>query len=304
MFPLPWNKEYRKKDGSLSTLEEVMQESGGSDIPDYTIEDAGKVLTVGDDGELVWDDAGTPTFTRATWNSMTTEEKKTYGLVAIVDNNSGYERGEVVNGANYREYLPYSTNNILAETGDFEAGSSTWGDFTWADSTKPTANQDGSVETNGSNAYYSLGADNTSCTMYQIAKSAITSSSSGRWLDCSKSNSQGNASCIYRNTTDLKCSKYGYGDEVIMSNCSTSYSVQVMIVDRTHSITTFIVAQGNNVSSKDLNPLNTGDKAIIGGGIFENEASMSIVYGGVVQGAESLETVMKNIGNLLTKIPN
>ena len=60
MFPIPWNKEYRKKDGTLVNIDDAMSGGGGggSDIPPHSSADAGKVLTVSDDGTLEWDEAG------------------------------------------------------------------------------------------------------------------------------------------------------------------------------------------------------------------------------------------------------
>lgn len=54
MFPINWNDPVRNKDGTLGTVEEL----GGSDIPEHGVADAGKVLTVGEDGELEWDTKG------------------------------------------------------------------------------------------------------------------------------------------------------------------------------------------------------------------------------------------------------
>lgn len=55
MFPIPWNKAYRKKDGTLVNMEDVTGGGGGgSELPDYSAEDAGKVLGVTEEGELAW----------------------------------------------------------------------------------------------------------------------------------------------------------------------------------------------------------------------------------------------------------
>lgn len=59
MFPIPWNKAFRKKDGTVVNIADAMSGGGGgSDLPEHSIADAGKVLTVADDGSLEWDEAG------------------------------------------------------------------------------------------------------------------------------------------------------------------------------------------------------------------------------------------------------
>lgn len=59
MFPIPWNKAFRKKDGTIVNIVDAMSGGGGgSDLPSHTVADAGKVLTVADDGSLEWDVRG------------------------------------------------------------------------------------------------------------------------------------------------------------------------------------------------------------------------------------------------------
>lgn len=59
MFPIPWNKTFRKKDGTLVNIADAMSGGGGgSDLPPHSSTDAGKVLTVGEDGTLEWDTSG------------------------------------------------------------------------------------------------------------------------------------------------------------------------------------------------------------------------------------------------------
>lgn len=86
MFPIPWNKAYRKKDGSLVNIDDAMggdyslptassNTKGGikvgsglsinnevlsadAQVPAHTSSEAGKVLTVANDGTLEWDVGG------------------------------------------------------------------------------------------------------------------------------------------------------------------------------------------------------------------------------------------------------
>ena len=48
---------------------------------------------------------------RAVWNSLTSVQKKSYGLVAIQDSNSGYLRGQLVYGADYAEISILQSNS-------------------------------------------------------------------------------------------------------------------------------------------------------------------------------------------------
>ena len=92
MFPIPFNFPFRKKDGSIVSIDDAISSGGGGEpytlptasastkggikigsrltmtgevlsanaqIPAYTSSDNGKVLTVNDSGELEWDTKGT-----------------------------------------------------------------------------------------------------------------------------------------------------------------------------------------------------------------------------------------------------
>ena len=53
MFPINWNDVFRKKDGTLVNMEDIGG-GGGSELPEHSAEDAGKVLGVDDEGNLAW----------------------------------------------------------------------------------------------------------------------------------------------------------------------------------------------------------------------------------------------------------
>lgn len=57
---------------------------------------------------------GIPVLTESEWNSLTTEQKQSYNLVAIQDKNQGFERGILVNGA---DYIEKSWDFTIVETG-------------------------------------------------------------------------------------------------------------------------------------------------------------------------------------------
>ena len=80
MFPINANDPYIKSTGERSTVAAALEGGGGgSELPEYSEADAGKVLTVDDNGDLEWgtvaagisqfvtsartDNVGTPTIT-------------------------------------------------------------------------------------------------------------------------------------------------------------------------------------------------------------------------------------------------
>ena len=55
MFPISWDKMFRKKDGGLVTMDEAMSGGGGGgSLPPHSAADAGKVLGVTNDDLLAW----------------------------------------------------------------------------------------------------------------------------------------------------------------------------------------------------------------------------------------------------------
>ncbi len=54
MFPIPWNFPLRKKNGKLVNIGDAIDE--GTEIPEHGESDAGKVLSVDEEGNLEWSD--------------------------------------------------------------------------------------------------------------------------------------------------------------------------------------------------------------------------------------------------------
>lgn len=70
MFPIPWNRVFRKKDGTLVNMEDIG--GGNSDLPEYSSEDAGKVLGVTEEGTLAWITvSGGVNFGKTQWKGTT-----------------------------------------------------------------------------------------------------------------------------------------------------------------------------------------------------------------------------------------
>lgn len=54
MFPIPWNFPFRKKNGNLVNIGDAIDE--GTELPEHGEGDAGKVLSVDENGDLEWSD--------------------------------------------------------------------------------------------------------------------------------------------------------------------------------------------------------------------------------------------------------
>lgn len=93
MFPTKANDPYIQKNGTRSTLGSVIGSGGGgSDLPEHSQADAGKVLKVGDDGDLEWDEPGQSInwMSQSDWNELTFDEKKAAGFTAIGSEGSSH----------------------------------------------------------------------------------------------------------------------------------------------------------------------------------------------------------------------
>lgn len=122
----------------VSKLQDVIDAINGGTIDPLTVTQNGTYTPSGTTlgyGPVTVDVQGggsIPLLTRAQWDALSTAQKQAYGLLAIQDANSGFDRGELVYGADYLPigmYLPASnTSDILCEAYvDVFSSSESWG---------------------------------------------------------------------------------------------------------------------------------------------------------------------------------
>lgn len=157
-----------------------------------------------------------PLLTRAQWNALSTAQKQAYGLLAIQDANSGFDRGVLVYGADYVPigiYLPASNpNDIICEayTDNF-ASAETWGVGakpiimqTGLNPTKDTAENAIylAIAANDKYAYVDLGASKATYTAYGVLK-LVSPGSYTRLLSSMAARSSGQGMLLYGSTINV-----------------------------------------------------------------------------------------------------
>lgn len=92
----------------VAKLQDVIDAINGGTIDPLTVTQngtytpSGTTLGYGPVTVNVQGGGGIPLLTRAEWDALSTAQKQAYGLLAIQDANSGFDRGELVYGADYR----------------------------------------------------------------------------------------------------------------------------------------------------------------------------------------------------------
>ena len=174
---------------------------------------------------------GVPLMSRADWDNLTDEEKQSYGLIAIQDAVSGFERGVLVNGADYvhvGKYIPYSDEDTViceAYVDNFVADALSWGvgsnpiTFNSAPTKDTSENAiDIKVATSGKLAYCDLGAVDTVFTAYVVLK-LISPTQYARIISALKYRSSGNGILLYGNPVVIS----SWGNDTFTSQDSTTY---------------------------------------------------------------------------------
>ena len=96
MFPINWNDLFRKKDGTLGTMEDLG--GGGSVLPEHSSSDAGKVLGVDNEGELQWE--------------ILPSGMKVYYKDVTYNTSSGFVSWQIAEGYYIYRITPQNTNGV------------------------------------------------------------------------------------------------------------------------------------------------------------------------------------------------
>lgn len=167
-------------------------------------------LVIGDKGEKV------PLITRTKWNLLSASAKRRMSLTAIEDYVTGFNRGELVNGANYIEpgiYIPNSdASKVICEAyvSNFDITNETWGagvepvKFTGNDHAFDSTENAISILTNrqGDIASIDLGAPGTPFTAYMVMK-LVNPQFASRIMCSVASRSSGQGMTLYGQTVHV-----------------------------------------------------------------------------------------------------
>lgn len=251
---------------------------------------------------------GTPTISRADWNALTTAQKQAYGLVGIIDYTTGFNRGVLVNGADYaivNGYLP-QTNEALVKTfatyDRFEAGSTEWGDgdspITASKALTRYQSEDAvyfDAKTNSNAIGVPLGGKNTDFTMYVVAKGLSYVSGDVIVMGSVYSWSKLNEIMLYhRSGTVWRSSVYGSDEDLI-----DTQGGYVAVAIRSASMkASWFSHDGARRTSVSYN--NHGTSFTFGSYGTTFSTDLAVKFVGYVAGAETDAQIAANLANLAT----
>ncbi len=310
----------------------------------YSVEDLGKVVTtVGANRRLVeqtsreitengtYDttlnnevtvDVSIPVVNRAVWDSMTPQQKKSYGYVGIQDNASGYFRGNLLYGHDYPDalgMLPYSNEGSVicsAITDDYDVSASAWGygsNPVILSAAGSAINADGSIaiktKTDGTLAYVDLGENGKPFTAYLVAKIALANSSYTRLLSAMKERSIGQGIMLY-GSSQVSVSSWASDTVVSPAVNPSAYFVGMIQYDGATSAKGAAIATDIAPTLINKSPYSAGRYITIGRtdiGASETNAEptdLDVLYVGVTNVYESEDVVAGNMRFLLNNLIN
>lgn len=250
--------------------------------------------------------AGAEIIAKADWDAMTTAQKQAKGLVGIQDSQSGFNRGMLVNGADYIQpsaYIPYSdVSDIMAEAyvDNFDATQDNWGGAVYADNTKkPEINVSENAvavdATSGVVPYVSLGQSSKPFTAYVVLKCSGAGSYT-RLMSCTDELQSNHGLALvganiyvatFQNDTATGVSSTSYFVGCLRYGTASAGFVYDSSISDTIKVNKTPTAVGTAVTLGKMSPTISGD-----------EGNLLVKYFAVVDGAESNDTIDANIRSL------
>ena len=246
---------------------------------------------------------------RADWNALTTAQKQAKGLVAIADTTTGYERGDLVNGADYsplNKYIPNTAEtHIICEAYPdiLDTSSNLWGNgqrpvnFTGDASISDDAVYI-PVYTNGICGFVDLGASDTPFGAYIVAKA-----SNGRILSATNARTTGNAVLITNTTIVFSV----WSDDTNTGISAADYFAGYIDFDGTDAHCYLYDSANDNVVSFTKTPTHTGRYLTLGrtdlkpDSQFADPANLYVRYLGVLNDVDSSTDIEANLRNLYSE---
>ena len=272
-------------------------------------------IMIGGDVELI---------SRADWNALTPAQKQAKGLVAIQDNSTGYERGILVNGADYvqkNRYIPNSVeDDVLCEAyvSNFDATATSWGNGDvpiqyMSPSNKPTLDTTenavlAAAYSSGVVPYVDLGSAQQSFTAYAVIRQSASFSTYARLLSCVYTRSASGGIVLHNNGNEVVVSKWG--DELRTGITANQYFVAVIRNENTSPSTNttdvylYNGSEGSIVVKKTEEPSNIGRYFTVArtdidsNTQFAEPSDVYVKYLAVVSGVESESTIGLNMQNI------
>lgn len=173
----------------VSKLQDVIDAINGGTIDPLTVTQngtytpSGTTLGYGPVTVDVQGGGGVPLLTRAEWDALTLAQKQEYGLLAIQDANSGFNRGKLVYGADYLPIVPaemapiYSWNASNNQINSYSFASATLGLL-------PTAYCMAIMEQNGNNPAWDVSSN-------LLPPIATGNQGNGNWAICYGAKAEG-----------------------------------------------------------------------------------------------------------------
>lgn len=242
-----------------------------------------------------------PLLTRAQWNALSTAQKQAYGLLAIQDENSGFDRGELVYGADYTPTLliASASSSIYAEEWweDYLSGDR-WGDVVLTGSGY-SKEYDAVRLPIGAMGSIALPNSNYSVTAYTVINNYTPTSGDPTLFAVPYAYGAGNqpgffvrGGVIWRTV---------YGSDVSTGISSNSWHVLTLALNNDTKTCRYYI---DGVAYSSAIYSNSGAIVSLSAATMYSQASLNadVAWVGVVNRAETEEVILANHANIMSKL--